>query len=278
MVRLARALVAACGVAMVVLAGVLLLQWRQDDSAAQRYLDSPCTAHPVVASCANVTSATVITAWTARDAVRGLHALVRVAPAGGRAPQVVEGVWPNDAFVALRPGMHVDLIWRDGRVATVRLDPDARHPAGLRLWTVDNPLPDRDLNRDRGLAAGGVGLLALVLVAPPRISRLPARRLREALSDRSLRVVLLAFVAIQMLDVATSIAGRHRLLYEGIALTRSVVGRWGDAGFLVVKVPAVLAVVVLAARLPRRWALVPVVAAAAPVALVVGGNLRLLVG
>jgi hypothetical protein len=87
---------------------------------------------------------------------------------------------------------------------------------------------------------------------------------------------VLGFTAVQMLDVATSIAGRHRLLYESIALTRSVVARWGDAGFLVVKAPALLAVAVLAARLPRRWAVVPVLAAATPVALVVAGNLRLL--
>ena len=44
------------------------------------------------------------------------------------------------------------------------------------------------------------------------------------------------------------------------------------------KVPAVLAVVLLAARLPGRWAMLPVLAAAAPVAVVVGGNLRLLAG
>ncbi len=137
---------------------------------------------------------------------------------------------------------------------------------------------DRDLLRDRGVAAGGVGLLALVLAAPTRLTRLSRRRLAEVLADRHLRLAMLGFTAVQMLDVATSIAGRHRLLYEGIALTRAVVARWGDAGFLMVKVPALLAVAVLAARLPRRWALIPVLAAAAPVALVVGGNLRLLAG
>ena len=52
--RTLRALVAACGVAMIVAAGGLLLQWRQVDGAAQRYLDSPCTQHPVAGACAGV--------------------------------------------------------------------------------------------------------------------------------------------------------------------------------------------------------------------------------
>lgn len=201
---------------------------------------------------------------------------MRVAPAGASAPISVQAIWPTDAFLALRPGMHVDLVAAGGRPATIRLDPTPGHPNGLRLWTVDNPLPDRSLLRDRGLAAGGVGILALVLAAPSRVTRLPRRRLAEALADRRLRLAMLGFTAVQMLDVATSIAGRHRLLYEGIALTRAVVARWGDAGFLVVKAPALLAVAVLAARLPHRWAVIPVLAAAAPVALVVEGNLRLL--
>ena len=34
----------------------------------------------------------------------------------------------------------------------------------------------------------------------------------------------------------------------------------------------------LAARLPRKWAVLPVIATAVPVAVVVGGNLRLLAG
>jgi hypothetical protein len=277
-VRTLRALAAACGVAMIAAAGALLLQWRQVDGAAQRYLDSPCTQHPVAGACANVTDATVLSTATDHDAVGAIRPWVRLAPAGADAAITLRGVWPNDAFLALRPGMHVAVISTGGRPATIRLDPTRGHPAGLRLWTVDNPLPDRDLLRDRGLAAGGVGILAVVLAAPSRLTRLPRRRLAEALADRRLRIAMLGFTAIQMLDVATSIAGRHRLLYESVALTRAVVARWGDAGFLVVKLPALLAVALLAARLPRRWAVVPVLAAAAPVAVVVGGNLRLLAG
>jgi hypothetical protein len=276
--RTLRALAAACGVAMIAAAGALLLQWRQVDGAAQRYLDSPCTQHPVAGACANVTDATVLSTATDHDAVGAIRPWVRLAPAGADAAITLRGVWPNDAFLALRPGMHVAVISTGGRPATIRLDPTRGHPAGLRLWTVDNPLPDRDLLRDRGLAAGGVGILAVVLAAPSRLTRLPRRRLAEALADRRLRIAMLGFTAIQMLDVATSIAGRHRLLYESVALTRAVVARWGDAGFLVVKLPALLAVALLAARLPRRWAVVPVLAAAAPVAVVVGGNLRLLAG
>jgi hypothetical protein len=274
--RILRTLVAACGVAMIAAAGGLLLQWRQVDGAAQRYLDAPCTQHPVPGACANVTGATVLSTTTDHDPVGGIRPWVRLAPAGSSLAITLRGVWPNDAFLALRPGMHVAVIATGGRPATIRLDPTPGHPAGLRLWTVDNPLPDRNLLRDRGLAAGGVGLLAVVLAAPSALTRLPRRQLAEALADRRLRLAMLGFTAVQMLDVATSIAGRHHLLYEGAALTRAVVARWGDAGFLVVKVPALLAVAVLAARLPRRWAVVPVLAAAAPVALVVAGNLRLL--
>jgi hypothetical protein len=276
--RTLRVLVAACGVAMIAAAGGLLLQWRQVDGAAERYLDSPCTQHPVAGACAGVTDATVLSTAVDRDAVGTIRPRVRLVPAGAGPAITLRGVWPNDAFLALRPGMHVAVIATGGRPATIRLDPTRGHPAGLRLWTVDNPLPDRDLLRDLGLAAGGVGILAVVLAAPSGLTRLPRRRLAEALADRRLRVAMLGFTAVQMLDVATSIAGRHRLLYEGVALTRAVVARWGDAGFLVVKLPALLAVAVLAARLPRRWAVIPLLAATAPVALVVGGNLRLLAG
>jgi hypothetical protein len=275
--RILRRLVAASGVAMLAAAGALLLQWRQVDAAAQSYLDAPCTQHPVAGACASVGDATVLARFTDRDGAGGIRPWVRLA-VPGRSPVTLEGIWTNDAFLALRPGMHVLVISVDGHPATIRLDPDPAHPAGMRLWTVQNPLPDRDLLRDRGLAAGGVGLLALALAAPAGLTRLPRRRLAEALADRRLRLALLLFGIVEMLDVATSIAGRHRLLYEGIAVTRAVVARWGDAGFLAVKLPAVLAVAVLAARLPGRWAVVPVLAAALPVALVVGGNLRLLAG
>ena len=276
--RILRGLVAGGGVAMLAVGVVLLLLWRQEDAAAQRYIDAPCTAHPVPGACANVVDARVAATFTDRDAVGGLRVWVRLLPSAGGPPLLVQGIWPNDAFLRMRPGTHVVVIRRDGRPVTVRLDPDAAHPAGLRLWTVDNPVPDRDLLRDRGLAAGGVGLLALFLAAPAGLIRLPSRRLGAALRDRRLRIALLVFAAVQLLDFATSVAGRHRLLYEGVALTRSVAARWGDLGFLAVKVPAVLAVVLLAARLPGRWAMLPVLAAAAPVAVVVGGNLRLLAG
>jgi hypothetical protein len=261
---------------MLVAAGVLLLQWRQVDAAAQGYVDSPCTRHPVAGRCANVGDATVLGTALDRDPAGGPRALVRLAAGPGRGPLTVRGTFPNDAFRALRPGMHVLVIAAGGRPATLRLDPDAVHPAGLRLWTVSNPLPDRYLLRDRGLAAGGVGLLALVLVAPARLTRLARRRLADALRDRWLRRGLLGFTIVELLDVVTSIAGRHHLLYEGVAATRAVVDRWGDAGFLALKLPAILAVTMLAARLPRRWSLVPVLAATVAVAVVVAGNLRLL--
>ena len=276
--RILRWLPVAGGVAMLAVGALLLVQWRQDDAAAQRYIDAPCTAHPVPGVCANVSAAHVVSTWTDRDSVGGLRAWVRLAPAGGGAAFVVQGIWPNDAFLRMHAGAHVVVIHRDGRPVTVRLDPDAAHPAGLRLWTADNPVPDRDLNRDRGLAALGVGLLTLFLAAPGRLTRLPVRGLREAFDDRRLRIALLVFTAVQLLDVATSVAGRHGVLYEGVALTRSVVARWGDLGFLAVKVPAVLAVGLLAARLPRKWAVLPVIATVVPVAVVVGGNLRLLAG
>jgi hypothetical protein len=205
-----------------------------------------------------------------------VHALVAILVGPARRTLTVEGIWPTDAFHELHPGTHVVAISEAGAIATLRLDPTPADPTGLRLWTIRNPMPDRYLLLDLALCVAGVGLLALLLAAPPRLSRLPARRLATAFADRRLRLGVLGLVIVQLLDVVTSIRGRGQLLYEGTAITRAMVGDWGDLGFLAVKVPAILAVVLLAARLPRRWAVVPVLATAAAVLVVVAGNIRLL--
>ncbi len=272
----ARRLAVAGGLALLGVAAVLLAQWRSADAAAQSYLDSPCTSHPRPGVCPGVAGATVERTALDVDARGGLHALVSIVPGGATRAVTVEGIWPTDAFRAMHPGTHVVVIDFAGRPASLRLDPTRANPNGLRLWTTYNPVPDRYLRLDLALAVAGVGLLALLLAVPPRLSRLPVRRLGEALRDGRLRLAVLALVIAQLLDVVTSILGRRELLYEGTSITRAMVDRYGDVGFLAVKVPAVLVVVLLAARLPRRWAVVPVVATAAAVLVVVAGNVRLL--
>jgi hypothetical protein len=271
-------LVVAAGLGVLVTGVALLLQWRQVEAEVRAYLDSPCTRRPVAGTCSNVDDAIVLGTATPVDPVGGVHALVGLVAGTARTPLVVEGVWPDDAFHALHPGAHVLVIRTHGRPVTLRLDPDSGHPLGLRLWTVDNPQPDQDLLRDCALSAAGVGLLALALVAPARLTRLSRRPAADLLGDRWLRWAMLGFTVVELLDVATSVAGRHHLLYEGVAVTRAVVAPWGDAGFLAVKLPALLALGLLVARLPRRWGMVPVLVAGAAVALVVTGNLRLLAG
>lgn len=274
--RRARRLSIAGGLVVLVLAAVLLAQWRTDDAAAQSYYDSPCTAHPHPGVCPGVADATVQRTALDVDARGGLHPLVSILPSGATAAFTVEGIWPTDAFRAMHPGTHIVVIDFAGRPASLRLDPTRANPNGLRLWTTYNPVPDRYLRLDLALAVAGVGLLALLLAAPPRLTRLPVRGLSEALGDRRLRLAVVALVIVQLLDVVTSILGRGDLLYEGTSITRAMVDRIGDLGFLAVKVPAVLAVVLLAARLPRRWAVVPVAITAAAVFVVVASNVRLL--
>lgn len=271
-----RVAVAAAGLALLITGAVLLVRWWHADGAAQAYLDSPCTRRPVPGRCANVAGATVLGTATPVDRAGDVHALVRLTTGTGGALLTVEGIWPNGAFWRMRPGTHVLVIRSGGRPASLRLDPDAAHPEGLRLTTVDSPLADRYLLRDGGVIAAGVGLLALVLVAPVRLSRLTGPGMVGALGDAGLRCALLSFTTVEMLDAATSVAGHHRLLYEAVAVTRAVVARWGDAGFLVVRLPALLLMGILVARLPRRWAVVPAIAATVAVAVVAGLNLRLL--
>lgn len=277
-VRCLRRLVIVAGLGLLAAATVLLVQWRQADSAAQRYEDAPCTTQPRPGVCPNDENAVVERTVLLRDDSGGPHPLVALLVGAQRRPLTVEGIWPTDAFTDLHPGSHVVLVSDEGRPTSLRLDPTAADPRGLRLWTIFNPMPDRDLLLDLGLSAAGVGLLALLLAAPSRLTRLPARRLADAFGDRRLRLAVLAMVVVQFLDVVTSIRGRTELLYEATSITRAMVDRFGDLGFLVVKVPAVLAVVLLAARLPRRWAIVPVLIAGTAVLVVVAGNIRLLGG
>ena len=247
--------------------------WRQADAAVQRYLSSPCTASPGP-GCSNVKQATVLGMRVFRDGGANLHAEVDVRVGGMAGP--LDVVWPNDVFWALRPGEHVVLIYADGAPATIRLDPDPAHPSGQRLWTTSNPQVDGDLAL---WAAGMLASTALVAIVLTARRPMPGRRrwsILAALRDQRLRLVMLVFVLAQLLDVISSTAGHHGVLYEGATLTRAVVDHWGDAGFLAVKVPAVMATLLAVARLPRRIGVPVMWAATSAMLVVVAENVRLL--
>ena len=251
----------------------LVVVWRQDDAAVQRYLSSPCTTTPRP-GCSTVADARILGTRVFRDAGMNLHAQVEVAVRGTSGP--VDVVWPDGVFQALRPGEHVSLIYADGQPAAIRLDPDAQHPTGRELWTTSNPQVDSSLAL---WAAGMLASIALLVVVLTGRRPAPGRRrwsVRAALRDPRLRLVLLAFVLIQLLDVASSIVGHHGFLYEGATLTRAAVDHWGDAGFAAIKVPAVIATLLAVARLPRRIGLPVMWAATAAMLVVVVENVRLI--
>lgn len=98
------------------------------------------------------------------------------------------------------------------------------------------------------------------------------------LQDRGLRVALVCFIALELLDTLSTVAGLLSGLAETNPVADRMLHRFGAPGLLIEKVPVVVLVVVAAAVLPRRLALAATVVAATVVALVLASNVALLLG
>lgn len=252
----------------VVAAAFLVASWRERVAAAEAFRADPCTRTPDPGRCANVEGATIA-------------AVLRSGPQGGDVLVVLRGRFgdqvadlPSPATAgALRIGESVVVVEAGGRPATIVVPASDAGGYDHRLVTTANPGVDVDVPLAAAELLGSCALACVATVGPVRRRRFS---LASALGDRRLRLLLYAFCVAQGLDVLTSIAGRHHQLVEGVALSRAVVDRWGDGGFGLVKLPALLLVLVGVARLPRKYALPLLWAATAAMIVVVLDNLALL--
>ena len=171
---------------------------------------------------------------------------------------------PTTAFYSLHPDTLVMLkVWNG--------IPTALYPtANSAVRLAGNPLSVDDLNVAAGLTLLAVGLI--VLVVHPLFWLLPRRwRPRpnsplwhwqhpsndtgSPFATKPLRVALVGLIALNILDVSTSIFGGRVGLYESNPLAASMVQQWGPiGGFFTLKLPALIAIVLAMTKLPRRIA------------------------
>lgn len=272
-VGILRRLAALAALALLAGSAVMLVSWQQRVATAERFLRDPCTLSPDPARCADVRPGVV--AGIRLPGARGGVASVQLSTPQGSVE--VDLVGPGAAAAALVPGAHVLVVEASGTPAQVVLPGDGIRPSGWRLLTTTSPAVDVDVPLAAAVLLGACGVACAVLVAPvPR--RWRQWSLRRALTERRIRLLLYGFSVAQALDVLTSIAGRHNLLYERAALTRAAVEHWGDAGFAAAKAPALLATVLGIARLPARIAVPLLWLATVAMLVVVVGNLAAIAG
>jgi hypothetical protein len=96
-----------------------------------------------------------------------------------------------------------------------------------------------------------------------------------ALQDSALRLPITYFICAQLLDGLTTIAGLIRGLHEVNPLTAGVIHSYGAWGLLLAKVPAVILVLLAAAILPRRVAVIAAWACSLLMAGVIASNAAL---
>lgn len=102
-------------------------------------------------------------------------------------------------------------------------------------------------------------------------------RVRRVLADRGLRKPLTYFAALQMLDVLSTAAGLLAGLRELNPVTVDVLHRYGLAGLVIQKVPVLIGALLGIALLPRRSAVIAAWACTAVMAVVLAGNVGLVV-
>lgn len=100
---------------------------------------------------------------------------------------------------------------------------------------------------------------------------------QRVLADRDLRLPLTYFAALQMLDVLSTIAGLLSGLRELNPVTADILRGYGLGGLLIQKVPVLIGALLATALLPRRLAVIADRAACAVMAVVLIGNVALVV-
>lgn len=193
---------------------------------------------------------------------------------------------PSRSFYRLQPGQPVSLKLWHGRITGV-------YPtANDALRTNASPYLQDSLDLSAGLFVLGVGL-ALILIHPPRaLARHLSRgtrwhhELNQASSvwgwlgrvwrDQTLRLGLLSFLALQVLDIVTSIRDSSHGLFEANPLAVQLIDAHGPLGGLAgIKVPATIAFFLALTRLPRRIAIVVAYSGVAVMAYIVVQNVAL---
>jgi hypothetical protein len=193
---------------------------------------------------------------------------------------------PSRSFYSMQPGQPVSLKLWHGRITGV-------YPtANDALRTNASPYLQDSLDLSAGLFVLGIGL-ALILIHPPRtLARHLSRRTRwhrelnQASSvpgslgrvwrDQTLRLGLLSFLALQVLDIVTSIRDSSHGLFEANPLAVRLIDAHGPLGGLAgIKLPATIAFFLALTRLPRRVAIVVAYAGVAVMVYIVVQNVAL---
>jgi hypothetical protein len=140
--------------------------------------------------------------------------------------------------------------------------------AALALPVLLHPIGAEAVRRAGGLAVAGISILIL-LVQPPAAMRWP----------RALVFTLVGFATLQLLDIATTLKGASVGLVEGNRVATALTAPLGSAaGFLTIKIAAVIVLALVMARLPHRLALMTGLGGCGFMAFIVVHNTMLIAG
>jgi hypothetical protein len=198
---------------------------------------------------------------------------------------------PISEYYAIKPGQTMKMkVWNARPTAFYVPGSGGSAPRAMR--TEYNPYNADDLRLVGGVSLLGVGLLVVAVNPPAPVRRAltrswSANRPRRwqpgpglaayTVHDRQLRVAFGVFIAFQLLDIATSVHGGQVGLFEGNPVAAAVLDRVGPGlGFTLLKIPAIIAVLLVIARLPRLVALLVAWVGSIAFLLVVLSNLQLI--
>ena len=190
------------------------------------------------------------------NAVGLRQAIATVATADGVLSVAVE---PAPALACASPGEPVVARLSGGALTTLFT------PQGT-LATAANPDVDANVALDGGIVLVATGLLipcGIGLAAIRRRRRGDAPNVLEAYRPPFMRLAVLAFLAGQAADVATSAIGQSVGLSEGNSLVDVFIRAVGPVGFLIFRLPAIVLVLLGLSQVPRRIAAVALIGMAA---------------
>lgn len=263
--RLLDVLIHAAAAAFVLIGAWLLIADELVIRESDHYTNAPVCAQAAQAvageGCTAMVPATVDSTQRHVAPNGSTHALLTfTAPQLTTGPITVDIARPPAAYYSARTGDSVSVkVWK-GRVTGVYTAPKNA------MRTSDSPYLSDSLDLAAGVFLVGIGLVVVLLHPPRWLAAWLTRRTRwhreederpggvlaRVLDDRPLGLGLLAFLALQLLDVLTSIEGGNNGLFEANPIVAALVDRIGPlGGFLGIKVPAVIALLLAVPRLPR---------------------------